>query len=510
MTKFRYVFTVLCTVVAVSFLLGSRAESAEQSPGFSVSFWTKFGPVGSAQALISEHTAVWNGFTITKGADDRIQMQAYVLIPDQSGADLSDNIVQSDFAPTPDLWYQIAATYSSKSGVVTLFANGTPLGSMHLMGSWSPAAGHALAANPAQMGGTTRTLRGTQCDFRYFARPLTEVEISKHYGADLRTFFPHRFAWANPVYFMGDGRGEDLHDPDIIEDNGVYYATCTLAPFGNYTDRDVSKPDYGSAPGMSLYASRDLKIWKFKSWIVKSSNLPINAPYKHQFWAPEIHKIHGRYFVIFGASNWIDDKYNIGGHMGYYQFVGVANKVTGPYRHFTALKGPGVDTSLFVDDDGKTYVIWPRNEIHPIDLSKIDQGIVTVGDKIATTATDNDYKAIGKPAPETMEGPYMIKHSGTYYSFWAETYRGPNGFYDTGIATAKSLSGPWTMDPRWRPIHGGHLSVFNGPGSKWWIAYKNESSDLGRPWLNIDPIEFDSHGTVHVKSTLGPQSMVLK
>ncbi|MDQ2764554.1 MAG: family 43 glycosylhydrolase, partial [Pseudomonadota bacterium] len=227
------------------------------------------------------------------------------------------------------------------------------------------------------------------------------------------------------------------------------------------------------------------------------------------FWAPEIHKINGRYYVIFGGSNWIADKYNINGHMGYYQFVGVADKVTGPYSHFTALKGPGVDTSLFQDDDGKTYVVWPRNEIHPVDLSKIDQGIVTVGPKLSQAATDDDFKAIGKPAPNTIEGPYLIKRRGTYYCFFAETYRGLNEFYDTGVATAQSLKGPWTLDPRWRIFPGGHQALFSGPDGRFWTSYKHEESD-NYPWLSIDPVDFDADGRVHVTPTQGPQSISME
>ena len=317
---------------------------------------------------------------------------------------------------------------------------------------------------------------------------------------------PTTFTWANPIYYQGSGRGDDIHDPDIFNDGGVYYCVATLAPFRNYTDRDPKLPDLGSSPGISLYASRDLKVWKSKGWILKSSALPDTAPYKHQFWAPELHKFGKRYYVIFGGSNWIDDKYNIGGRMGYYQFVGVADKITGPYTHFTALQGPGVDTSLFQDDNGKTYAVWPGNEIHPIDLSQIDQDKITVGPMLSRAASPDDYKALGLPVPGTLEGPYLIKHAGTYYCFFATTY--PD-LYATGIATAKSLRGPWTLDPRTRQFPCGHQAEFIGPDGRWWMAYKHERSAI-TPWLSIDPIDFDADGRVQMTPTIGPQSLIVK
>ena len=36
---------------------------------------------------------------------------------------------------------------------------------------------------------------------------------------------------------------------------------------------------------------------------MKSSELPEDCPYKHRFWAPEIHKIGGRFYLIFTADN---------------------------------------------------------------------------------------------------------------------------------------------------------------------------------------------------------------
>jgi beta-xylosidase len=64
-------------------------------------------------------------------------------------------------------------------------------------------------------------------------------------------------------------------------------------------------------------------------------------------------------FTMWPFTHWIKDEYNRDGKMGYVAFVGVADKVTGPYKHISWLKGGGCDTSLFGDDDGKTYAIMP-------------------------------------------------------------------------------------------------------------------------------------------------------
>ena len=167
----------------------------------------------------------------------------------------------------------------------------------------------------------------------------------------------------------------ELRDPAIIREGDTYYLTFTAFPFTHSDSRRADKPDYNSSPGIMLYSSVDLKNWKFERWLVKSSDLPDNCPYKHRFWAPEIHKISNKFFLIFTADNWMKDEYNKGGKIGaYVAFVGVADKVTGPYEHFTWLKGAGCDSTLFRDDDGKTYAIMPfGNEyIQEVDLNGID------------------------------------------------------------------------------------------------------------------------------------------
>lgn len=469
---------------------------------FSVSAWVCFRSLAGAQTLASQSGQQGVGFALQKRADDG-KLTFSMSRSDEASAGMS--VAVSDFAPTPGLWYHLAGTCDRATHTLRLYANGVRLASVPAPAPWR--AGGPTALGCLRAGGTpTDFLDGTLDAVRFFPRALSDAQVGALFQAGQAAFHLGGFAWANPVYFQGNGRTGELRDPDILRDGGVYYLVCTLWPFANYTDADPNKPNDNSSPGIALYTSRDLKVWKFQTWLVKSSALPDTVPYKHQFWAPELHKIHNRYCLIFGGSNWLSARNNIGGRKGYYQFVAVADHINGPYSHFTALKGPGVDTSLFEDTDGKTYVVWPRNEIHLVDLSQIDHDQITVGPKMSQAAVPADFTAIGKPVPETIEGPYLIKRRGTYYCFFAETYRGPGGFYDTGVATASSLAGPWRLDPRWRIFPGGHQALFTGPDGGWWTSYRHEGSDIA-PWLSIDPVGFDAQGNVVVTPTQGPQRL---
>ena len=275
------------------------------------------------------------------------------------------------------------------------------------------------------------------------------------------------FRWSKPLNFSYpyvEGANEraisEVRDPAIIREGDTYYLTFTHFPFTHSASRDASKPDNNSSPGIRLYASKDLKQWTFENWLVKSSDLPDDCPYKHRFWAPEIHKINGRFFLIFTADNWNKDAFNKGGKIGsYVAFVGVADKVTGPYEHITWLQGAGCDSTLFADDDGKTYAVMPFGDefIQEVDLRGIDRGdIQLVGARTRIVARDN-RDAGKKTSPDYMEGPWMIKRNGKYVLFTASPYRENKGEPDVardlppgywvGTAVADHVLGPYAKDP---------------------------------------------------------------
>ena len=325
----------------------------------------------------------------------------------------------------------------------------------------------------------------------------------------------------NPIDFSYpflDGSQErsirELRDPAVVREGNTYYLIYTHYPFSHSTSLDATRPDYNSSPGIRMYSSQDLKSWKFENRLVKSSELPKDCPYKHRFWAPEIHKIHGRFYLVFTADNWIKDGYNRGGKIGVYiAFVGVAGKVTGRYQHMTWLEGAGCDTTLFPDDDGKTYAIMPfENEyIQEIDLSGIDRGdIRLVGERRMIVARDNSD--VGKQtSPDYMEGPWMIKHNGKYILFTAAPYkqkRDEDGQtpdlapgYWVGTAVADNIWGPYKKNPH--VFLGGHIAVFTGPDGEPWLSYRGESGDKAHGQLCVDPIPFDDDGSVSPFSPAG-------
>ena len=297
----------------------------------------------------------------------------------------------------------------------------------------------------------------------------------------------------------------EVRDPCIIREGDTYYLVFTMYPFRNREEKRLSEPNQGGSPGIALYSSKDLKAWKFESWLVKSSELPENCPYKNRFWAPEIHKIGGKFYLIFTADNWLKNEYNPAGRWGTagYAFVGVANRVTGPYEHITWIKGGACDTTLFGDSDGRTYVFIPRGNVdmQEIDLRGLTSGEVNlVGQPKRVIACSKPTSAC-RPA-RLPRRPLDGADPGQVLPLLRRNLQGqetsPSCFgYRTGVAYADTLGGSVPEGPArqgllrrapW-PCSTGRTAASGSP-----IAARAAGRRSGK--LCIDPLDVDAKGRI--------------
>jgi beta-xylosidase len=311
-------------------------------------------------------------------------------------------------------------------------------------------------------------------------------------------------SYANPLPFRYESQGRTLgevRDPCIIREDDRWYAVFTMHPFRPRDEKSFAEPDQGSAPGIRIYSTTDFRQWRDDGWLVKSAELPEDCPYKHQFWAPEIHRFGGKHYLVFTASNW--NAKRLGLQEGYYAFIGVADHAAGPYRHIAKVPDGPCDSTLFADDDGAFYLAMPRRDIavQRVDLGRLDQGVITrVGVEAKVVAASS--ADIGAPvSPEYLEGPWVERIGARYCLFYAANY-GKEGYW-TGVAYADRPLGPYRKDPRGKVFLGGHLAVFAGPDGRRWFSYRGEGADAARGLLCIDPFTIDGAGLVQAAATCG-------
>lgn len=331
------------------------------------------------------------------------------------------------------------------------------------------------------------------------------------------------FTYKNP------NLGLMMRDTQIIpnEEDGKFYAVGTY----RWGETDAE----GNA-GFPLYVSDNMKDWKLATWIMKQSEIPADDWYRSLFWAPEIHKINGKWYFVYncdGTQKYDKDLYAAPHGSG----ISVADKITGPYRALSKkpiAPWPTNDMTLFQDDDGKVYAFFNNGffnmEKHPeskhsIFVAEVDleKGELKEEPHKLMTQQD-DFESVG------IEGSQVVKEDGIYYLF----YSGWSNGYAVGYATSKNIYGPYTR-AKDNPLFGasnkteilrkhgkivkddthpfreiGHNQIFKGPDGRYWTschAYVKNGDNRFGALLVIDPIEFKDGKIITNTPTWTPQTV---
>jgi alpha-N-arabinofuranosidase len=232
-------------------------------------------------------------------------------------------------------------------------------------------------------------------------------------------------------------------------------------------------------PGIPVFESSDLVHWRPLGHVLdRPSQLRFDGlGVSRGVFAPAIHHHNGVFYVL----NTLVDS---GGN-----FISTAKNPAGPWSDPVWLPEiDGIDPSLFVDADGKAYVLnngppdeKPRYNGHrAIWMQELDlQRLKLVGPRRVLV---NGGVDISKQ-PIWIEGPHLFKRGAWYYLMCAEGGTGPN--HSEVILRSKSVWGPY--DPyqnnpiltqrdlpkdRANPvINAGHADLVEAPDGTWWATF---------------------------------------
>lgn len=253
-------------------------------------------------------------------------------------------------------------------------------------------------------------------------------------------------------------------DPSITRAGDKFYlVTSTFAYF----------------PGIPVFESSDLVHWKLLGHVLdRPERLRVDGlRISRGVFAPAIHYHDGTFYVL----NTLVDS---GGN-----FITTAPSAAGPWSDPIWLPEiDGIDPSLFIDADGKAYVLnngppdeTPRYEGHrAIWMQEIDvRSMKLVGPRRVLV---NGGVDIAKK-PIWIEGPHLFKRGDWYYLMCAEGGTGPN--HSEVILRARSVWGPYTpyennpiLTQRDLPaerahpiINAGHADLVEAPDGTWWATF---------------------------------------
>lgn len=271
-------------------------------------------------------------------------------------------------------------------------------------------------------------------------------------------------------------------DPAIVNFKGKYYLFVTRSH--------------------GYWMSDDMSNWRFikpQSWYFNGSNAPAAA-------------VKDGKIIVLGDPS------------GRGAVIETDNPELGDWKTNYAVINPsgGVqDPNLFVDDDGKVYLYEESSNRWPIRGLELDADnyYVPIGEQTDLLNLDpekhgwerfgQDHKSDLKPF---IEGPWMMKHNGTYYLEYGAPGTQWNVYAD-GVYTSKNPLGPFEYAP-YNPISykpGGFLkgsghgsTVKDNNGNYWHFATMAISVNFKyERRLGMYPAGFENNGQMYVNTAYG-------
>ncbi len=291
---------------------------------------------------------------------------------------------------------------------------------------------------------------------------------------------------------------------------------------------------FGFYPGLPIYHSKDLVNWQLIGYgIDRPSQLKLQDDDNLNLFAPTIRYHKGVFYII---------NTNIGKKSSPdLNFVITATNPAGPWSDAHYIKGaPGIDPSLFFDDDGKVYYTGtnaPKEKISPnekvIWTQEIDAKTWTLkGERVDVIKTADYYRGLYLTGAADLqitqighfEGPHLYKKDGEY--FLLISHGGSMWNHAVSIWKSKSVSGPFEPNLK-NPIithrdyphdaylhHTGHADIFQTQNGEWWMVllatrpYGGEFTNLGRE-TNLVPIDWSGEWPiVNPKGPIGRVTVV--
>ena len=295
-------------------------------------------------------------------------------------------------------------------------------------------------------------------------------------------------------------------DPWVIQWNGYYY--------------------YMNSTGQNL------TIWKTKD-ITDLKNAekkvvwtpPPSGPYSREIWAPELHRLQGKWYLYFAADAGSNESHRV-----WVLENSSADPLEGTWQMKGKLSGPddrwAIDPSIF-ENKGQAYVVWSgwegaTNGVQKIFIARLANPWTLGSKPVVISSPEFPWEKVGDltmknridpiPHVDVNEGPEILQHDGKIMLIYSASGCWTD-YYELGMATASAESNlldPFSWKKTTKPVfwqspeasvYGpGHNTFFKSPdGKEDWILYHANSAPgqgCGRARSpRAQPFTWNSDGT---------------
>ncbi|MBW4079950.1 glycoside hydrolase family 43 protein [Paenibacillus sp. S150] len=274
---------------------------------------------------------------------------------------------------------------------------------------------------------------------------------------------------------------------------------------GFYPDPSICRVDedyylvtstFHYSPGVPIFHSRDLVNWKqIGHCLNRASQLDLTHAQNFMgIFAPTLRYINGYFYMI--TTNVI----TLGGPVGGNFYVRASNP-QGPWSDPVWLEWPGIDPSLFCDEDGRVYITGTNG------FSDEEPGIYQAEIEIDSGKLMSPRRLVWKgTGGKSPEGPHLYRIQDEYYLIIAEG--GTEYGHMVTLARSHHPFGPFKSNPE-NPILShrslrssiqatGHADIVQAHDGSWWavclgIRPVSRRHHLGRETY-LAPISWSGEG----------------
>jgi GH43 family beta-xylosidase len=268
-------------------------------------------------------------------------------------------------------------------------------------------------------------------------------------------------------------KSQDAPDPWIVYHKGYYYFTATLDPTGGvWLWRAQTLAGLDAGEKIKVYAA------------------PQSGERSKQIWAPELHRLNGRWYVYFTASNGVDETHRI------YVLESAGEDPFGKYTFKGKVSEPGneswaIDATVLTYKD-KMYLLWvahvPGRTANGIRIAALLNPWTIEGKSVLLVEPTYEWEQKRFPLDE---GPVPLMRNGKLFLVFSASDTGTPD-YALGLLTFSGgdVMNPkaWTKSPvpvftRYSGADGnvfgpGHNGFFKSPdGKEDWIVYHGKETD---------------------------------
>ena len=289
--------------------------------------------------------------------------------------------------------------------------------------------------------------------------------------------------FTNPIIAHGQ-------DPWVVAHGGRYYY-C-----------------YSTGRGISVRASDRLElIGEGEETVLWST--PDSGPYSQNVWAPEMHRIEGRWYIYFAA----DDGDNKNHRM--YVLRSAGDDPVGPYTFVGKVADKtdrwAIDGTVYRSDAGALYFIWSGwegdvNDRQNLYIASMSDPVTVVGERVLISSPGYDWERVGDP--DVNEGPTVLTRHGKVHVIYSASGSWTDD-YCLGRLTLEGddplRAGSWVKHDEpvfaktgqvFGPGHASFVRVGDGAEGVDWIVY-HAARSKGSGWdrdVRLQPFGWDGAG----------------